>query len=131
MLERLRLLEENIKELDAFRSRFTIEDIAADKTKEWGLRYGLFETIQIVIDIACHLVSKYNLGSPETYVECIELLRKNGYITSELAERLAGMVGLRNILVHEYVSVDRKRLFEFLYNIEDFRNFILEIKDHI
>jgi uncharacterized protein YutE (UPF0331/DUF86 family) len=131
MLEKLKLLEENIKELDVFRNRFTIEDIADDKTKEWGLRYGLFETIQIVIDIACHLVSKYNLGSPETYAECIELLRKNGYITSGLAERLAGMVGLRNILVHEYVSVDRKRLFEFLYNIEDFRSFILEIKEHI
>lgn len=84
MLERLKLLEENINELSKFKKRTTLEDIQNDKSKEWALRYGFVETIQILIDIACHLVSKYNLGNPSTYSECIELLEKYEYIDENL-----------------------------------------------
>jgi len=85
MSERLKRLETNIVELTKFRKEITLHDVMHDKTKEWALRYGLLEAIQIVIDIACYVVSKYNLGNPETYAECIELLQKNGYIDNTLA----------------------------------------------
>jgi uncharacterized protein YutE (UPF0331/DUF86 family) len=128
MLERLKLLEENIAGLLEFRRKTSFEDILHDKSKEWALRYGLIETIQIVIDISCHLVSKYNLGNPSTYAECIELLEKYGHIDKDLAQKLLGMVGLRNILIHEYVAIDNRKLYDLLKNIEDIRDFIHKIK---
>ena len=39
------------------------------------------------------------------------------------------MAGLRNILVHEYVSVDIDRLYNLLNNLDDFKNFVDRIKD--
>lgn len=81
-----------------------------DKSKEWALKYGLIETIQIVIDISCHPVSKYNLGNPLIYAECIELLEKYAYIDKGLAKKLLVMVGLRNIIVHEYATIDNRKL---------------------
>ena len=131
MLERLKLLEENISELLKFRNKTSLVDIQNDKSKEWALRYGLIETIQIVIDIACHMVSKYNLGNPSTYAECIELLEKYAYIDKTISMKLLGVVGLRNILIHEYVAVDNTKLYDLLKNIDDIRNFIHKIKDVI
>lgn len=131
MLERLKLLEGNIKELLEFRKRFTLEDVKSDKSKEWALRYGFLETIQIVIDISCHLVSKYNLGNPQTYSECIELLEKFKYLDESLSFKVLGMIGLRNILVHEYLSVKPEKLYELLNNIEDFQAFAEKVKELI
>ena len=131
MLERLKRLETNIVELTKFRKEITLHDVMHDKTKEWALRYGLLEAIQIVIDIACYVVSKYNLGNPETYAECIELLQKNGYINNTLAMKLKGMVGLRNILVHEYIEVQPQKLYDLLEKLDDFKKFITSVKEYL
>src|SRR3990172_12699318 len=117
MFHRLQLLEDNVKQLAALRNRYGLHDIKADKTKEWALRYGFLESVQIVIDISCHLVSKYNLGNPASYAECIELLKKFNYIDETLASKLAGMIGLRNILAHEYVTVEAEKLYALLDNL--------------
>lgn len=131
MLERLMLLEGNVKELSSFKEKFSPENIRSDKTKEWALRYGLLESIQLVIDIACHVVSKYNLGNPQNYSECIELLKKNDYLDNSIAAKLTAMVGLRNILVHEYIYVDLEKLYGLLDNITDFRTFAEAVQKHI
>ena len=41
------------------------------------------------------------------------------------------MVGLRNILVHEYISVDPGRLYELLERLDDFRRFAEQIRQYI
>lgn len=130
MLERFRLLEENISELIDFRKNITLEKLAADKPSQWALRYGLMESIQIVIDISCHLVSQYNLGNPSTYGECIEFLGNSGYLSMSLAQRLVGMAGLRNLLVHEYVVIDNSRLYKLLDHLDDFRQFVEKTKQY-
>lgn len=88
------------------KAEYSVTDIRQDKTREWALRYGLLESIQIVIDIACHIVVHHNLGNAETYADCLQLLENFDIIDEQLADALTGMAGLRNILVHEYVAVD-------------------------
>lgn len=123
MKDRLKRLEDNATELAAMKVRHSLEDIKADKSLEWALRYGLLESFQIVIDIACHIVSKYNLGNPESYSDCIALLAEHKYIDRALAEKLTGMVGLRDILVHHYVVIEVERLYNLLTRIDDLRQF--------
>jgi len=55
--------------------KISLEDVKKNKFDEWALRYGIFESIQIIIDIACHVAAKYNLGSSKSYVECTEKRR--------------------------------------------------------
>lgn len=131
MLNRIKLLEENLAILEEFKKNLTLEELRKDKFKEWALRYGLYESIQIVIDIACHLITKYNIGIPKTYSDCIELLKKHDYISEELAEILIKMIGLRNLLAHEYIKIDLNKLFNFLENLEDFRKFIKVVIKYI
>ena len=131
MNRRLKQLENNISELKDIKQKYSVTDIKRDKQKEWALRYGLLESIQVVIDISCHLVVQQNLGNAETYADCIELLSKFDYINQDLADKLMAMTGLRNILVHEYVSIDIDKLYKMLEQLDDFRQFAEAISKNI
>ena len=96
--DKLKRLEENLIILSTIKDNYTLEDIISDKVDEWGLRYGLFESIQIIIDLACSLVSDKNLGIPKNYSDCISLLINNNYLETELGNRILSMIGLRNLL---------------------------------
>jgi uncharacterized protein YutE (UPF0331/DUF86 family) len=125
--EKIKRLEENLVTLEEFRKNTSLDDLLRDKIKQWALKYGILDCIQEIIDISCVLVSSNNLGNPKNYRECVEILIKNGYISEELGKRLISMVGLRNLLVHEYIKIDLSRLYEFLNNLNDFREFIYYI----
>jgi uncharacterized protein YutE (UPF0331/DUF86 family) len=125
--DKLKRLEDNLRELNSFKMNYTLEDVIADKVDEWGLRYGLFESIQIIIDLACSFVSEKNLGMPQNYSECISLLVSNKYLDKDLGERILQTVGLRNLLVHEYGIIDVKKLYEYLDHLQDIRDFAVAI----
>lgn len=118
MSDRIARLEENIITLNELRS-----DPLTSRRSQWALRYGLMESIQIVIDLACEIVAKRNLGSPSTYRECIEFLAQFDLLEPGLAGTLQKMVGLRNLLVHDYDEVDIDRLTPLLAQLDDFKAF--------
>ena len=131
MLQRLENLEENIATLNTFKQKFTIEDVKTNKIDEWSLRYGIFESIQIVIDIACHLSNRYNLGSAKTYTECIENLLQQNYIDEKLAKSMISAIELRNLLIYEYVKIEIEQLYDFLELTDDFSMFIFQVKEYV
>jgi uncharacterized protein YutE (UPF0331/DUF86 family) len=55
--------------------------------------------------------------------ENLGLLAQHGLLEPELAEKVAKMVGFRNLLVHEYEEIDPKRLRSALEQLDDFRAF--------
>jgi uncharacterized protein YutE (UPF0331/DUF86 family) len=129
LLERIEQLEENIVMLKKLHENYSLEDIKANRLDEWALRYGLFESIQIIIDITCHISSKYNLGTTKTYTSCVKNLVNHKFINEKLAKNLVSAIGLRNILIHEYVKIDTEQLYSFLSLTEDFSDFIGEVHD--
>lgn len=128
MLDRIEQLEANIASLKEFYRSHKLEEIRKNRFEEWALRYGLLESIQILIDLSCHLVSHYNLGGVKSYADCIENLRRYGFIDNKLSDRLVSMIGLRNLLVHEYARIDLDRLYGYLEFTEDFSEFIRQIE---
>ena len=130
LTEKLKHLEENIKVLREIKDTVTLEALKANKRYEWEVRYGLFESIQVVIDIACKLSSQYNLGNPKTYRACVELLQQHHYLDKVLAQKVISMVGLRNLLVHEYIEIDAEKLYHFLEYLDDFIAFGVQMQEH-
>lgn len=124
-------LETHVRELQRFRERYASDDVRQDAHLDWALRYGLFEAIQIVIDISCHVVNMHHLGAPASDAECVDLLRRAGYLEEDLAAAVARMVGLRDILVHEHVRVDPERLYELLSRLDDFRRFVEQTRGYV
>lgn len=62
----------------------------------------------------------------------IEQLADHGVISSELRDRLRGLGGFRNVLVHEYVAVDLDRVHRFLQEgLEDFIDFADQVESFL
>jgi uncharacterized protein YutE (UPF0331/DUF86 family) len=118
---RLKRLEENLRELERFRGTST--DDLEGRQKRWALRYGMLESIQAIIDIACAVVSRYNLGYPDSYADCFRVLRRENVLPDDLTDWLTQAVGMRNVLVHEYLDVDDELLLDALDRLSDFRVF--------
>ena len=125
---KLKRLEENLRVLSSFKNDYSLEDVNSNKVDEWSLRYGLLESIQIIIDISCSFVSEKNLGLPKNYSESITLLINGKYLDKNLGNRLTKMVGLRNLLVHEYGIIDTEKLYEYLDRLQDIRDFVSALK---
>lgn len=89
-------------------------------------------SIQAIVDITHLLILELGLKRPEDNYEAISLLRSQKIISSVLAHILTKMIGLRNILVHEYEQVDERKIYRVLKErLEDFEQFNQEIKKHL
>lgn len=76
------------------------------------------------IILANHLVRIRTLGFPKTSKESFQFLAKANIIDAELNSRLQGMVGFRNIAVHNYRRINLD-IVEKIINkhLEDFTDF--------
>jgi uncharacterized protein YutE (UPF0331/DUF86 family)/predicted nucleotidyltransferase len=77
-----------------------------------ALERSMHRIIESMLDICRHLVSVYALGFVESYGEYAEKLAEANKMDKDLAEDIAKLAGLRNILVHRYTEIRK----ELLYN---------------
>lgn len=86
-------------------------------------------SIQAIIDISHLIIIDLELRRPQDNYETISILFEKKVISEDLAQSLTKMLGLRNILVHEYGKIDRKLVYEILQNrlgdLEDFKKQII------
>jgi uncharacterized protein YutE (UPF0331/DUF86 family) len=72
------------------------------------------------IDIATHVIRKKKLGVPQTSKDTFQILEDNGIISKNLSSRLQGMVGFRNIAVHDYqdlnLAIVEKVVVDYIYD---------------
>lgn len=72
--------------------------------------------IETTTDIGNHIISVLGLGEVNWYSDIAALIEEKGYISVDLRERWIKMIGFRNILVHDYLEVDRKIVHAVLQN---------------
>lgn len=124
-------LEDMLAELEVLRGR-SVDELRADRTSLLALEHALQRAIQNVLDIAAHILSDMAVNQWEDYREAATKLGEQGVVTSELAERLASMAGLRNILVHGYIDLDVARLASLVDSqLDDFRTFARAILEYL
>lgn len=103
--ERLKELDTVIEEL-CLHKEVTVEDLKASLSKRWIIERGLIAASNIIFDIADYiLASRYHLY-PETYEDSLQLLHEKNVISKDLFEKIKGLGGFRNILVHGYLGID-------------------------
>jgi uncharacterized protein YutE (UPF0331/DUF86 family) len=65
---------------------------------QFAVERALQLAIQVVVDIATHILSTAANLTPEDYRDAILNLAEAGVIPSDYANRIAGMAGFRNVL---------------------------------
>jgi uncharacterized protein YutE (UPF0331/DUF86 family) len=91
----------------------------ADVREQWAAAYGLQVTVQALLDAGAHVLGGWFQEAPRDYGEIVPLLAREGVLTPELAQRLAGVSGFRDILVHEYGAVDFALVHDKLGRLDD------------
>ena len=75
-------------------------------TKQDSVILNLERASQASIDIATHIVKVKGLGLPNTSRELFDLLLENSIISEDTCKQMQGMVGFRNIAVHDYQNLN-------------------------
>lgn len=89
------------EELAAAGDRF-----ASDYTHQDAAILNLLRACETAIDLANVLIRQRRLGLPQSSGESFDLLQRAGLIDARMCRRLRGMVGFRNIAVHQYRELD-------------------------
>jgi uncharacterized protein YutE (UPF0331/DUF86 family) len=104
---RLLSLSETLERLRAVRDQVNADLLAADPMLQAAVERWLQVAIEACIDLAYHIIADRGWAPPDSARGAFEQLAAQGLISSELAKRLGRAAGMRNILVHDYVRVDR------------------------
>ena len=99
-----------------------------DLDRQDSILFNLQMAIQNCIDMAAHIISDEGLGVPGSTNEMFYLLEENGYLDSELTEKMVKAVSFRNLIVHEYVKIELKQVFHIAQNeIKDIKECLQSI----
>lgn len=77
-----------------------------DFTHVDALTLNVERACQAAIDMAMHVVAERHLGVPQSMADAFSLLQRAGIIDEALARGLHGMVGFRNVAIHQYELLD-------------------------
>ena len=84
--------------------------------------------LEAVGNLSLHVLAKKFKKSADAPAECIELLAAENIFNEDLSGRLRRAMRFRNILVHRYWEVDRKKVYEYAQNnLKDFEDFLESI----
>ena len=85
---------------------FTKEKIRANTDIRGAVERYLYLETQAAIDLAEAVIAHKNFRKPTTMSEAFYILNEEKIISGRLTEKLARMVGFRNVLAHDYEDID-------------------------
>ena len=124
ILEHVRLLRSIQKDC--------LERFDTDLIYRGALLHYLYHVADSCITLA-ELVIKYKgLRLPQTYAEAFDILGANNILDPEFAYSFAKIAGFRNILAHDYDTLDGQRICNALLpGLDQVEQFVEEIEEKI
>ena len=116
--KRLLKLRQIISSLHLY-AQETQKNFITDSMLSDASMYQLTIGIEIVIDIGNHILSESFQKSAEDYTAVLQLLGEVGIAPKKMIEANKNMAGFRNILVHDYIEVDIKKVYKYLQKAPD------------
>lgn len=119
LASRLSALEGYRAKLESFQ-RFSEDEFLGDEdVYQLAARY-LQLACECILDLSQHVVSDEGYRQPRDYKDAIEVLREENVLDDDLATRLKGWMGFRNVLVHLYLDTDHHRSYQTIqHELED------------
>jgi len=100
-----------------------------DYTSQDSIILNLQRACEACIDVANIINKQHKTGVPQSGRDSFELLKKAGLLSAPLANNLQKMVGLRNIAVHDYQTLNLDIVKHVVENkLGEFTDFIVEMK---
>lgn len=128
VVERLAELRRHLDHLHELRPRVTgAAALRRDLSLHNDVLFSLLTVCQVVIDVAGELSARRGLRF-EDYTEAVRNLEAFPEITPELVAALEPLPGFRNVLIHEYVTLDLERVVEALGRLDAIDGFAKAVR---
>ncbi len=129
--KRIEKAREYINFLDKMSGNYNFEEFKNDKMIYGSGERFLHLTIEALIDIGNHIISSEDLGVVDVYRDIPVILHNNEYIDKRDKELFIKIIGLRNILVHDYLDIEKETIYriinENLSDLEDILKKYIEL----
>jgi len=117
---RLKKLQENVKQLKIYR-KSSLADVRDDFTLQAAVLHTFQLSIECVLDIGEFIISENNFRKPENASEVIVVLGEQAILPKDFALRFSAAAKFRNLIVHEYIKIDVRKVYQHLQkDLEDF-----------
>ena len=120
--KRLDELSERLAKLKALSVK-SRNDFEEDSFLRDIVERNLEVAVQCCIDISHRIIAIEIARKPADYYETISIMGELEVLPVDFARQLAPIAGLRNILAHEYLSVDWDKVYDHLQNLDDLVRF--------
>jgi uncharacterized protein YutE (UPF0331/DUF86 family) len=131
LLQLITQLEEYIDRLKELQ-KYSWQKFKNDWQVEYSISRGLQLVIECSIDLGKEIITGNKFKKPRFYKEVFIILRQQKVISYELSEEMERLVEFRNRLVHEYLYLDPKEIYNILKNdLKYFEGFLEEIGKYI
>ena len=106
----------------------TVDRLEQDVMLRWAVEHGLHIAAEALFDAGNHLLSGEFQETADEYREIAPRLVARGVLSSDTARRLESLAGFRNVLVHDYATVDVRRVHAGLGRLDDFEAFVADVE---
>jgi uncharacterized protein YutE (UPF0331/DUF86 family) len=106
---KLRLMDELLGDLTEI-GAVTAERLVSDRLTRHALERILTQLVELASAVNAHLSAAFLGKAPADFRQSFALAAEVGAISPELAASLAPSAGFRNLLVHEYGSIDLEQV---------------------
>ena len=130
IFEKIYQLDEYLSNLKQLRNEIQSQEQFLSDFRLYGLAERYLQLCcQSIIDVSHLIIIEEGIDKPESQKQIFSAVHEKKIISKELFPHLRGLTGFRNILVHEYGKIDRKKVYQYLMkrlgDIESFRKEIL------
>ncbi len=126
---RLSLMTELLEDLESL-GAVNEQRLREERITLRALERILTQLVDLAVDVNGHIAATVLGKAPEDYRGSFRLANDAGAIDGDLARRLQESVGLRNVLVHEYVRTDLVLVASSRSSaLADYRAYVQQVSD--
>ena len=127
----IREVKEGLEELRSI-VVLSLEDFMRDRSKRFAIRYSVILIVEASADLGVMILKQCFGEEARSYREVFLKLGEKGVLSFSVAEGMASLASLRNMIVHRYWGVDDTRIYreakasgvsiveEFIREVEEF-----------
>jgi uncharacterized protein YutE (UPF0331/DUF86 family) len=106
----------------------TLERLETDLLLQWAVERGLQLAAEALFDAGNHLLAGELHEVVTSYREIPVRLAARGVLSPATAQRLRGLAGFRNVLVHDYAEVDLAKVHAAIERLGDLTAFARDVE---
>jgi len=105
-----------------------VERLETDQQLRWAVERGLQVAAEALFDAGTHILAAEFQEAVDEYRQIPKRMLARSVLSASTADRLKGLAGFRNVLVHEYAEIDLDRLVAGLERLGDFDAFVADVE---